>query len=220
MAVLPPDPVFNLRCPDMGPVNSLCFHQNERLLAGTIKGNVFLWDLQTNRSSLHFEVGQEPITALHHTDDMLITQEKGGAITLWIMTNSGYKRHLSLPVNYMGYCRSVLYSNRSGSNDHLLFYPCDDNSIGVLHTGDPENSAQMLVPDDAQLPKLGTVNCFKPFEHASQMFLLAGYESGHFLTWDLSSGMVVDLVQLDADPITVDYDPFLNRGVIGGPGKC
>lgn len=46
MAVLPPDPVFNIRAPDMGPVHSLCFHQDERLLAGTENGTVHLWDLQ------------------------------------------------------------------------------------------------------------------------------------------------------------------------------
>lgn len=47
MAVLPPDPVFSFRCPDMGAVYSICFHQQqERLLAGTMKGSVFLWDLQ------------------------------------------------------------------------------------------------------------------------------------------------------------------------------
>lgn len=46
MAVLPPDPVFSLRCPEMGAVNSICFHESERLLAGTLKGKVFLWDLQ------------------------------------------------------------------------------------------------------------------------------------------------------------------------------
>lgn len=49
MAVLPPDPVFSLRCPDMGAVNSICFHESERLLAGTLKGRVFLWDLQVSR---------------------------------------------------------------------------------------------------------------------------------------------------------------------------
>ncbi|XP_061397780.1 guanine nucleotide-binding protein subunit beta-like protein 1 [Musca vetustissima] len=221
MAVLPPDPVFTLRCAEMGPVNSLCFHRNERLLAGTTKGKIFLWDLSTNRSSLHFEVGhQEPITALHHTDDeLLISQEKGGRITLWQMTNTGYKRQLVLPANYMGYCRSVLFNNAHNQEDPLLFYPCDENTIGVLHTTDPENSVQMLVPAE-QLPqqKLGTLNCLKPFEHASQIFCLAGYESGYFLTWDLSSGMVVDVAQIEPDPMAVDYNPATNRGVIGGPG--
>lgn len=54
MAVLPPDPVFSLRSPDMGAVNSLCFQESERLLAGTIKGSVFLWDLQV-RQLRHYQ---------------------------------------------------------------------------------------------------------------------------------------------------------------------
>jgi len=54
MAVLPPDPVFSLRSPDMGAVNSLCFQENDRLLAGTVKGIVFLWDLQVITSYLHY----------------------------------------------------------------------------------------------------------------------------------------------------------------------
>ncbi|XP_065369315.1 guanine nucleotide-binding protein subunit beta-like protein 1 [Calliphora vicina] len=217
MAVLPPDPVFTLRCPEMGAVNSLCFHQNQRLLAGTIKGSVFLWDLQTNRSLLHFSIGKEPITTLHHTEEMLISQEKGGAVTLWTINNSGYKRHFTINANYVGYCRTALHSNTNAEDDHLLFYPCEENSIGVLHINDVENPSQILVPDDAQLPKLGTLTCFKPFECASQLFVLAGYESGHFLTWDLSTGMVVDVLQLEADPMALDYDPLTNRGIIGGP---
>lgn len=46
MALLPPDPVFTLNQRDIGPVNSLCFHNNERLFAGTQKGQIFLFDLQ------------------------------------------------------------------------------------------------------------------------------------------------------------------------------
>lgn len=51
--MLPPDPVFSLRSPDMGAVNSLCFQESERLLAGTIKGSVFLWDLQVRHLRLY-----------------------------------------------------------------------------------------------------------------------------------------------------------------------
>ncbi|XP_037952630.1 guanine nucleotide-binding protein subunit beta-like protein 1 [Teleopsis dalmanni] len=216
MAVLPPDPVFSLRCPDMGPVNSICFHQDQRLLAGTLKGNVFLWDLQTNRSSLNFDIGNEPITTLHHTTDMLISQEKGGTVTLWSMSNTGYIRQRTINGNYFGFCRTALYNNTNGVGDELLFYPCDENSIGVLHINDAEAPSQLLVPDDPQLPKIGTVYCIKPFECASQVFLLAGYESGHFLTWDLSSGVIVDMLQLEPEPMGLDYDPITNRGIVGG----
>ncbi|XP_030375458.1 guanine nucleotide-binding protein subunit beta-like protein 1 [Scaptodrosophila lebanonensis] len=216
MAVLPPDPVFSLRCPEMGAVYSLCFHENERLLAGTLKGNVFLWDLQTNRCGLHFEVSKEAVTNLHHTPDRLVTQEKGGTVTMWSMTNTCYVRERSIPGNHLGYCRTALHTNPNNTNEQLLFYPCGESTIGVLHVTDPAAPTQMLVPDDPQLPKLGTVTCFKPFECASQLFLLAGYESGHFLTWDLSSGVIVDVMaDLAPEPMTVDYDPVTNRGIVG-----
>lgn len=212
MAVLPPDPVFSLRCPEMGAVNSLCFHTTERLLAGTTKGNIFLWNLQTNRSPLNFDVSNNPVTSLHHLPDMLISQEKGGRVTLWSMTNKSYVRQRTIEGEHLGFCRTALLCN------NLFFYPCGENSVGVLHVNDLDMTPQMLVPDDVQLPKLGSITCLKPFESASQIFLLAGYESGHFLTWDLSSGLVVDLLQLEADPMSVDYDPVTNRGVVGGPG--
>lgn len=81
---------------------------------------------------------------------------------------------------------------------------------------DSSAPTQMLVPDDPQLPKLGSVTCFKPFECASQLFLLAGYESGHFLTWDISSGVILDVLELATDAMAVDYDPITNRGIVGG----
>lgn len=57
MAVLPPDPVFNLRNVEMGQVNCVCFHDSERLLCGSAKGMVYLWDLQVMPSNLimHFQ---------------------------------------------------------------------------------------------------------------------------------------------------------------------
>lgn len=217
MAVLPPDPVFSLRSPDMGAVNSLCFQESDRLLAGTIKGSVFLWDLQTNRSALHFEVGSDPITSLHHTPDRLVTQEKGGTITMFSIGGSSYVKERSIPGNHLGFCRSALYTNTSKTNEQLLFYPCEESSIGVLHVTDAAAPTQILVPDDPQLPKLGSVTCFKPFECASQLFLLAGYESGHFLTWDISSSVILDVMELAQDATSVDYDPVTNRGIVGGP---
>lgn len=51
MALLPPDPVFTLNQREIGPINSLCFHQNERLFAGTQKGQVYLFDLQVSKAS-------------------------------------------------------------------------------------------------------------------------------------------------------------------------
>lgn len=46
MALLPPDPVFTLNQREMGAINSLCFHNDERLFAATKKGQIYLFDLQ------------------------------------------------------------------------------------------------------------------------------------------------------------------------------
>lgn len=47
MAVLhPPDPVYNLRQSNMGPVNCLCFHNADSLYCGTANGFVYLYNLQ------------------------------------------------------------------------------------------------------------------------------------------------------------------------------
>lgn len=161
-------------------------------------------------------MGSDPITSLHHTPDRLVTQEKGGTITMFSIGGSSYVKERSIPGNHMGYCRSVLHTSTSNTCEQLLFYPCEESSIGVLHVTDASAPTQMLVPEDAQLPKLGSVTCFKPFECASQLFLLAGYESGHFITWDLTSGVIVDVLELATDAMSVDYDPVTNRGIVGG----
>uniref|UniRef100_A0A1A9V0Z7 Guanine nucleotide-binding protein subunit beta-like protein 1 n=1 Tax=Glossina austeni TaxID=7395 RepID=A0A1A9V0Z7_GLOAU len=211
MAVLPPDPVYVLRCPDKAGPNSLCFHQNDRLLAGTLKGNVLLWDLQTNRSSLRFSVGSQPIITLHHTHDLLISQEKDGTITLWSMENAGYTRHRTFNTQHIGFCRSVLL-------DNLLFYPSGEDSVGILHVNDPNGFSQTLVPTkDKQSPKLGMVACLKAFKFAAKYYVLAGYESGHFITWDIDLGKVVDVHAMrQKNSMALDYDPCTNRGIIGG----
>lgn len=56
MAVLPPDPVFNLRSTDMGAVNCVCFHSSERLFSGTAKGTIYLWDMQVKFTCMDFSV--------------------------------------------------------------------------------------------------------------------------------------------------------------------
>lgn len=222
MAVLPPDPVFVLRSAENTAVSSLCFHQNERLLCGSTSGKISLWDLQTNRSCYNFSVGDKPILALHHTEDVLIVQQKGGCISLWLVSNSGYKQQFALSAEHAGFCRSVLYSSEDeNSNACQLFYPCDDSSIGILNVCDTDKPPQMLVPSEIEdVPKLGMISCLKPFSYGSNTYVLAGYESGHFLTWNIGKGTVVDMLKLEPEPMAVDYNAAANVGIIGGPGKC
>lgn len=209
MSVLPPDPVFVFRHPQLEAINSLNFYKNEKLLAGSLKGNLQIWDLQTNRCTSSFEVGSEPVTALHHTDSNLITQEKGGTLKLWSKTNSAYVLEKTIETNHIAFCHSD-YIN----GDETLVYPQNENSIGVLHINDWEKRA-LIVPDEYH--NLGQLCCLKKFNLRGEDMVMAGYESGDFLTWDLRSRKPISNVHLSVGaPTSVDFDGLSNRGIVGG----
>ncbi|KAJ6650093.1 hypothetical protein Bhyg_05337, partial [Pseudolycoriella hygida] len=51
------------------PANCICFHEAQRLFCGTTKGSVYLYDLQTNRSPLHFALGSVNVPMAVINDD-------------------------------------------------------------------------------------------------------------------------------------------------------
>lgn len=214
MAVLPPDPVFCLKSTEMGPVNSICFHHNERILAGTVKGGIHLWDLQTNRPFLNFDIGTNPITSLHHTDENLFSQEKGGTIKCWSMTNTGYLLQKTEITNHVAFCRSDYINNKE-----ILLYPKDENSIGFITLKNYE-IIKILKPD--QDKNLGHISCIRSIQRNGQDYILAGYESGNILTWDIRdltttiNNTIGNDIILNEFPMTIDYDPITNRGLCGG----
>ncbi|XP_053659015.1 guanine nucleotide-binding protein subunit beta-like protein 1 [Anopheles marshallii] len=217
MALLPPDPVFCLRSPDNCSYYSLCFHTPEHLYAGTNKGTVQLWELQTNRTSYQLNVGSSPILNLAHSTDALITQEKDGSVKLWTLADAEYLLRHEISSEHVGYCR-LAYDAQSST----VIIPRDRAAISVL-CAKTFSETMRLSPtaDDEKLLPYGTVMCFQPIELQSQRYLLAGYESGTLVLWDYRTGRPVGstshYITDDADCIqTIDYDPVTNRGVCGG----
>lgn len=212
MAVLPPDPVFILRSPDMGPVNSLTFHKNERLLAGTAKGTIHLWDLQTNRSTYHFDVDKNPITSLHHTnDDNLISQEKGGSIKFWSLTNSRYELKSSYECNHSAFCRTDYISEID-----TLIVPKNENEIGLISLSSSNCEINKIFKIDNE-QKLGHISSLKAINLNGQYYIFAGYECGDILIWDIRSSKIINQINFGNEmPISIDYDIKINRGICGG----
>ncbi|XP_031622545.1 guanine nucleotide-binding protein subunit beta-like protein 1 [Contarinia nasturtii] len=233
MAVLPPDPVFSMRSSDMGAVNCICFHSTERLFSGTAKGAVYLWDMQTCRSPLHFSIGgNEPVTSIYHGEETLVTQQKGGILKRWHIANAGYVLDSTNDIMHNGFCRFVT------DDDARIYYPKNDNEICVSklnHDVDDNDQTMILNPkailDERKEPpsvdgggrgatttaiqQLGSVMCVQPLTISSQSYLLAGYESGCFLTWDLRTGNVINVAQFEECPIAFDFCAEANRGIYG-----
>lgn len=167
---------------------------------------------QTNRSPLHFTVGSQnaPVTSITHLPETLFTQQKGGIVKAWQITGSGYVLDTTIDTKHIGYCRFHFYPE-----DNLMICPKDENSI-CIYNSDNYNLQTTLLSTDSGL-KLGQIMCLKHIEMSGQRYILAAYESGDFLTWDLRTGKILHSITLEECPMALDYDPISNRGIYGGP---
>lgn len=192
--------------------------------------------MQTNRSPLHFSIGREqPVQAIYHGEETLITQQKGGLLKRWHIANSRYVLDSTVNTNHLGFCRFVTDSTH-------IFYPQNDNEICVSKlnhdlptaasaadddytsgsngvSGD-NDQIMLLRPNDSILgaeikDPLGTIMCMQPITFSNQLYLLAGYESGSFLTWDLRTRSIINVAQFEECPIGFDFCAEQNRGIYG-----
>ncbi|XP_038214096.1 guanine nucleotide-binding protein subunit beta-like protein 1 [Zerene cesonia] len=212
MALLPPDPVYTIRNVDNLPVYSLAFNflpgGLERLLAGSKNGYVYAYNLQTNRVQQKIQVGQAPILHLLHTDDQLITQEKGGKYKIFNLTNTGYKEAYNIDIDYPGFCRF-----EANTKLKVLYVPDMESKIYIYNfTGEKIGCLQ----PETQDPKLGDPMCMKYIELASdKAHLLVGYEAGWLLLWDLNTSQCIGKLQTKECPMSVDFYMEQQRGIIG-----
>lgn len=209
MAVLPPDPVYILRNIEMGAVNSLCFHNADRLFAGTLKGTVHLWDLAINRSILTLKTGEQPVFAMFHFNDSLYTQTKGNVLKMWTLSNTGYDYIREIELPYTGFCRMEFIPDKK-----TVILPQRDNEL-YIYDLDSFNLNGTLKATDNE--KLGTVMCMKCINISGQNYVLAAYESGDFLVWDMRCSKVINRKKIEEEgPLSIDYDETTYRGVYGG----
>ncbi|XP_063709784.1 guanine nucleotide-binding protein subunit beta-like protein 1 [Culicoides brevitarsis] len=203
MALLPPDPVFTFN-QRIGPVNSLCFHHHERLFAGTQKGQVYLFDLQTNRSTFNMTIGENPLLSIRHSEDYLFSMEKGGTFKQNQLTNSGYKLANEIQQEHTGFC-----GFDCSSEDNIILAPKDENCISVLSLDTLKEIHKLTVPPDTQT---GPISCVK---YLNMHYALAAYSCGYVMLWDLRSYKILAEERFNDCITSIDYDLVTNRGIIG-----
>lgn len=163
--------------------------------------------LQTNRLQQKIQIGQAPILHIHHTDEHLIAQEKGGKIKIFKLTNSGYSDEAVIEVEYFGFCR--FDANTKLEN---LYVPALNSTIFIYDFSG--NLIGNLVPDSTA--KLGDPMCLKYLDFYNRQCLLAGYESGWIYLWDLDTSQCISKLQISNQcPISIDYHLEQQRGICG-----
>lgn len=148
--------------------------------------------------------------SIFHTDESLISQGKGNTIRLWNISNAGYEKNATdLFTEHLGFCKMECLPDKN-----LLIAPKQENTISI-HSLDDLTEQQTLVPV-ANEP-LGQLMSLKFVNFSGQTYILAAYESGDFLTWDLRCNKVINREKFEDEcPLAIDYDPVTNRGLYGG----
>lgn len=160
-------------------------------------------------------MGCEPVTSIYHGDETLVTQQKGGILKRWCIANAGYVLESTNDMNHKGFCRFV-------TDDDYIYYPKNDNEICVGKLNSDDDQTMTLNPKgileerkEPPIARLGQLMCMQPITFSNQLYLLAGYESGIFLTWDLRTNAVINVAQFEEYPIAFDFCCEANRGIYG-----
>lgn len=143
-----------------------------------------------------------------HTDHHFITQEKGGKYKVFILTNSGYKEDAAIDTDYPGFCRF-----EANTKLETLYVPDQDSKISIYNFSGEKLGC--LEPNDST-PKLGDPMCLKFIEFpCDRPCVLAGYEAGWLLLWDLNTSQCISKLQTKESPMSVDFHLEQQRGMIG-----
>ncbi|CAH1165763.1 unnamed protein product [Phyllotreta striolata] len=210
MAILPPDPVYCFR-EDMGHIHSLSFCVRSsnfvsHILAGTEKGTVYFWDLETNRLQHKQEMGKS-IQALHSFDFKIVTQEKEGCLKLWSVRKSSYEPEKTLTCG-AGFGKSILV-------EEALVVPQENGRVDVVDVKTFE-TIRSLAPDRENL---GKIMALEEVTIGSSCCIMAGYETGDVVLWDMNTFRPCGHLKLQDQLTSITYDPVSRRAVAGGASK-
>lgn len=144
-----------------------------------------------------------------HTENQLITQERTGIAKIFDLTNSGYQKKFEIDSKYIAFGKAECSVSRN-----MLFSPQGSVNISVIDLETSEE-VHLLKPNEDE-KTLNQIATLKLIDLDSETFVLAGYDSGHMLLWDLKTNDILSELKYDFPVIAIDYDPLTNRGIVGG----
>ncbi|XP_017757972.1 PREDICTED: guanine nucleotide-binding protein subunit beta-like protein 1 [Eufriesea mexicana] len=208
MAILPPDPKYLFRG-EMGCIHCILFQITsniEHLYAGTAKGNVHIWDLNTNRELCRITSEQDSCLNLQSLNNNLFVQHKSGLIKVYKKTESQWTMHKFINIDFYHYCRFQVFS------ENEICLPLKESSVGILSTNNFNIELKLNSPD---FKNLGEVMTIKPLKN--EKLVLVGYEAGKLILWDIRQCRILNCLTIETCPMALDFDTTLLKGAVAGP---
>jgi WD40 repeat protein len=140
-----------------------------------------------------------------------LCQDRGGSVKLYDLERSGYVIKDEVQTNHTGFARALKI------NEKQLAVPSENSDILIFDLSQsPLKATQKLSysTDEA----CGSIVSMMAFDFSTDTtYILAGYESGHLVLWDLKESRIVHSLKFDFCLSNLDYDPSTNRGVASSP---
>ncbi|KAL2092200.1 hypothetical protein ACEWY4_011998 [Coilia grayii] len=220
MARPPPDPQFILRGVGAA-VNTLHFSCDRPgpplLFSGSAKGAVHIWNLDTRRSEnvLDGHGGSSVIWVDTLNRETVLSQGRDMRVCLWRLGEGRGEVSDCVYTGSVGFCQCcVLSRGPGGGGSSLLAYASEQMEEVKVMELPSKVPVSSLKPDK----KLGMVMCLKMWQPDSGEgpLLVAGYEDGSLVLWDVSLGRPLSSLSVHPEPVMcLTFDPSRQRGVSG-----
>ncbi|XP_076125932.1 guanine nucleotide-binding protein subunit beta-like protein 1 [Alosa pseudoharengus] len=179
------------------------------------KGAVHIWNLNTRRPEkvLEGHGGSSVIWVNTLSRETVLSQGRDMRVCLWPLSEGrGGEVCDSLYTGSVGFCQCSLLSR--GPSSSLLAYASEQmEEVKVMEL--PSNVPVCSLKPDK---KLGMVMCLKIWQPdaGEGPLLVAGYEDGSVLLWDVTQGRPLSSLSAHPEPVMcLDVDPGRQRGVSG-----
>uniref|UniRef100_A0A1A8FYP3 Guanine nucleotide binding protein (G protein), beta polypeptide 1-like n=2 Tax=Nothobranchius korthausae TaxID=1143690 RepID=A0A1A8FYP3_9TELE len=222
MSLPAPHPVYTLRGAG-GALNTLhfrCHGEDPHLLfSGSGKGSIHIWNLNSRRAEKVVEAHSGSsvtwVSTLQSTDT-LISQGRDMQVCLWDLNEGRSELLESVWTGSVGFCQCSLLET-SPTNYLLAFAGQQTEEIKIIELPS-KNPVCTLTPE----AKVGMVMCIKLWKTSSGLgpLLLAGYEDGSLLLWDVTQRAKLSQVRAHPEPVMcLTFDPRRLRGISGSSEK-
>ncbi|CAJ1068393.1 guanine nucleotide-binding protein subunit beta-like protein 1 [Xyrichtys novacula] len=217
-----PTPVYTLRGAG-GPLNTLHFSCHDAdtplLYSGSGKGLIHVWNLNTRRAKKivkgHSGNSIIWVSTLQSTD-ALISQGRDMLVCLWDLSEGRSEMVDSVWTGSVGFCQCSMLEMSPGN--HLLAFPGEQTEEIKIIQLPSKTPVCTLVPD----AKVGMVMCMKLWQPDSGLgpLLVAGYEDGSLLLWDVTQRSVLSQAKAHPEPVMcLTFDLKRLRGISGSSEK-
>ncbi|KAK2837661.1 hypothetical protein Q5P01_014873 [Channa striata] len=217
-----PAPIYTLRGAG-GPLNTLHFkcHGGDTplLFSGSGKGAIHIWNLNSRRAEKIIEghSGSSVIwVSTLHSRETLISQGRDMQVCLWDLAEGRTEVMDSVWTGSVGFCQCSLLETSPGTF-LLAFAGQQTEEINIIQL--PSKTPVCTLAPEA---KLGMVMCIKLWQpdSGSGPLLLAGYEDGSVLLWDVNQRSKLSQAKVHPEPVMcLTWDTKDLKGISGSSEK-